>query len=436
MEKQRSQTEIENYLISAIFSGDELFDIFNKSVEAGVTSESFTSAVNAEVWSAIEKVKGRGELVEEANVVVELAKDSTCGIDYRDILNYSEFISSPSQWSGFSTALVRNEILRKLSREFRIGLESVQENEDPEKIISSIQKGIDNIESVGSEELDISDIASLVYDNLLNPDKPKKEYLPTGLSEYDSTLKGNGFGSGQLCVVAARPALGKTTIAINFAMHNARMGNGVGIVSLEMDEEELGEKLATIESQVPSKLLEEGVASLEQQSKMNKALAKIKKLPIHIDCRSRSLPQIISKCKIWVKKNKVKMVIIDYCQLIRGSKNLPREQQIAEISRELKLLASDLKIPIVLIAQLNREVEKNDRRPIMSDLRESGALEQDANSITFLYLKEEDRVHGDPEYVRWYRAKQRAGQTAEGLFGFKRHLGIFTSYTSNPDLLP
>ena len=203
-----------------------------------------------------------------------------------------------------------------------------------------------------------------------------------------------------------------------------------------MDEEALGEQLATIESQVPSKLLEEGVASLEQQSKMNKALAKIKKLPIHIDCRSRSLPLIISKCKIWVKKNKVKMVIIDYCQLIRGSKNLPREQQIAEISRELKLLASDLKIPIILIAQLNREVEKNDRRPIMSDLRESGALEQDANSITFLYLKEEDRVHGDPEYVRWYRAKQRAGQTAEGLFGFKRHLGIFTSYTSNPDLLP
>ena len=436
MEQQKSQTEIENYLISAVFSGDQQFDVFEQCIDIGVTPDSFCNSNNASVWAALSAISSRGEILEEANVVVELSKDASCSIDYNDIIGYVQFMSSPSQWAGFANALVRNQTLRAISKNLRLGLETIEDSEDPEKIISDIQKSFDNIESVGSEDLSMKDIAKLVYDNLLDENQPDKEYVPTGLSDYDSTLKGGGFGSGQLVVWAARPALGKTTVVMNAAMNSAKSKIPVGIISLEMVEEELGDKFAAMDCGIPIKIFEDKVATVEQKARLAQSLKRIAKLPLEVDCKSRTLAQICLKCKQWVKKKGVKMVIIDYCQLIRGDRKLPREQQIAEISRELKLLASELKIPIILVCQLNRESEKNDRRPVMSDLRESGALEQDANSITFLYLKEEDRINGDPEYVRWYRAKQRAGQTAEGLFGFKRNLGIFTSYANNPDLLP
>ena len=433
---KHTQLELENYIISAVFAGDSHFDTFTQCSETGITADSFTSQQNSDIWAAMIAIKTRDELLEEANVVVELSKTPNNSIDFNALVEYIGLSISPSHAPSLAKELFRNETLRKLSRELRLGLEAIEENEDPEKIVIGIQKGFENLEAVGSDELDMGDIMQLVYGNLLDPNKPDKVYYPTGLTQYDATLKGHGFGAGQLCVWAARPGLGKTTVVLNAAMHNVKMGTPVGFVSLEMDEEEIGEKVAALECQLPLDIFEDKVASAEQMSKMNKVIKNLAKLPLHIDNRSRSLSQIIIKCKQWVKKKGVKMVIVDYCQLIRGDKNLPREQQIAEISRELKLLASDLKIPILLVAQLNRDSEKLDRRPIMSDLRESGALEQDANSITFLYLKGEDRVNGDPDFVRWYRAKQRGGQTDEGLFGFKRNIGQFSSVTNNPDLMP
>ena len=434
--KEHSQTELENYIIAAVFAGDEHFDTFNQCSETGINADSFTNQQNAEIWEAMMILKARDELLEEANILVQLSKNPENRITFDSLIEYIGLSISPSQAPKLATELHRKEILRKLKRELRLGIESIEDNEDPEKIVAGLQRGFDNLESVGDSELNMEEIAKLVYGNLLDPNAPDKEYFPTGLTHYDATLKGHGFGAGQLCVWAARPGLGKTTVVLNAAMHNVKMGNPVGFISLEMDEEELGEKVAALECQLPLNIFEDKVASAEQMSKMHKALKKISKLPLHIDNRSRSLTQIIIKCKQWVKKKGVKLVIIDYCQLIRGDKSLPREQQISEISRELKLLASDLKIPVLLVAQLNRESEKVDRRPIMSDLRESGALEQDANSITFLYLKGEDRVNGDPNFVRWYRAKQRGGQTDEGVFGFKRNIGQFSSVNDNPDMMP
>lgn len=431
MEKQKSQTQIENYLISAVFSGDAEFDIFEQCVEAGVTPQSFCSTHNFDVWTAFVAINARGELLEQANVVVELSKDPLCEVSFDDIEKYREFKSSPSQWAGFAAALVKNRTLRAMSRDLQVGLEAIEDGAEPHEIISDLQKSFNNIESVGNEDLNMEDIAQLVYDNLLDDNRPDKEYIPTGLTQYDSTLKGGGFGDGQLVVWAARPALGKTTVALNAAFHNAKANVPIGVISLEMVEYELGEKLAAMDCGIPVAMFEEKLANAEQKKRLHEALKKWKKLPLEIDCRSRTLAQICLKCKQWVKKKGVKMVVIDYCQLIKGDRNLPREQQIAEISRELKMLASELSIPIILVCQLNRDSEKNDRRPLMSDLRESGALEQDANSITFLYLLEEDRATGAPEYVRWYRAKQRAGQTADGKFGFRRDLGIFSTYIEN-----
>lgn len=436
MEPQKSQIELENYLIATVFEGDAFHDVFDGSTAIGVCEDSFTDQRNAEVWKIFAEIKTSGGLLEEGNVVAILSKNPKSYIDSSDIFAYGLIEASPSQFELTANGLVRNWTLRKLRREFKIALEAIEEGEDPEHIISNAVKSIENIDSTGESDLSIKDIAERVYGDFLDDNKPSKEYYPTGLTDYDSTLDGKGFCGGQYTVWAARPGLGKTTVVLNAAMHLANMGVSVGFISLEMSEDQLGKKIAVMDCGIPAAIFKDKIATPDQKKKMNKSLKEIAKLPLYIDHRSRSLPQVLSKIKIWAKKKKIKVAIIDYCQLIRGDKRLSREQQIADISRELKLLALELDIEVKLVAQINRESEKEDRRPRMSDLRESGALEQDADVITFLYLKGEDVVLGEPEYVRWYRAKQREGPTAEGIFGFKRNLGIFTSYANNPDLLP
>ena len=214
-------------------------------------------------------------------------------------------------------------------------------------------------------------------------------------------------------------------MALNIIHRAAKKGLPIGMFSLEMGAEELMGRMVSMESGVDWERARDGVASKEQNDSIKKAIADSKKWPIQICDDAFNLPLILSIARNWKRKHDVKAIVIDYCQLIRANSKLPREQQVAEISRECKLLAKSLRIPVILLAQINRESEKENREPRMSDLRESGALEQDADSITFLFQKQEDDKTGP--MVRWVRPKQRGGQGYDiGQLGFIRQTGLMT----------
>lgn len=178
-----------------------------------------------------------------------------------------------------------------------------------------------------------------------------------------------------------------------------------------------------METNVPMTRFRDKLANKEQAQKLKKAVESSKKWPLHIKDDVFSLPMILAIARNWHRRHGIKAVIIDYCQLIRCNAKIPREQQVATISRECKLLAKSLKVPVILLAQINRESEKEAREPRASDLRESGALEQDADSITFLYLEPEDDKNGNE--VRWVRPKQRGGiGYAKGKMSFIRQVGL------------
>lgn len=215
--------------------------------------------------------------------------------------------------------------------------------------------------------------------------------LPSGFSNID--LRFGGFKPGKLYVIAARPAMGKTAFMLNILLNAAKLSKKpVAIFSLEMDEQEIVSRLLASESSVPGKRILDGDLEGHEWHSISKASAVLEKHHIFIDDTSGlKMFELRAKARRLVAKEGVAMIAIDYLQLMSGDgQNHNREQQISEISRGLKTLAMELKIPVLALSQLSRMVESRggDKRPQLQDLRESGAIEQDADAVCFLYRPE------------------------------------------------
>jgi replicative DNA helicase len=204
-----------------------------------------------------------------------------------------------------------------------------------------------------------------------------------------------GWQPGNLYILAARPSVGKTAFALNLARNACAAGVSVGFFSLEMSTGELMMRLVTAESGISLDKLSRGKISQEERQELNKSYKSISEIPLYIDdSPALSIYELRSKCRSLVRKKKVGLIIIDYLQLMRGANDQNRnnrEQEISKISRDLKGLAKELQIPIIALSQLSREVEKRGdgkKVPNLSDLRDSGAIEQDADMVMFLYRPE------------------------------------------------
>jgi replicative DNA helicase len=224
--------------------------------------------------------------------------------------------------------------------------------------------------------------------------------IPTGFADLDRLT--SGFQPGDLVILAARPSMGKTGCALNIATHVGcraqyqQKGCGVGIFSLEMPKEQLVMRMLSSEARVDSQRIRTGKLIESDWAKLAQAAGVLADANIHIDdTPGVSALELRAKCRRLFAKYEqsaqpIRLVVVDYLQLMRGNERIEnREQQIAEISRSLKSLAKELGIPVLALSQLNRSLEKRpDKRPMMSDLRESGSLEQDADTIVFIYREE------------------------------------------------
>lgn len=216
------------------------------------------------------------------------------------------------------------------------------------------------------------------------PEQLEANAIVSGFSSFDDILY--RFRGGNVYIIAARPSMGKTTLAHNIALNVAKDGHGVAFFSLEMTTEDLSERMLANYASVPYHLIQKAQTGDSQDKDLTNAKDEIKSLRFYIDSGEQSLLTLTAKARQLVQKNRVEIIFIDYLQLItpeRGTRD-NREQQVSKISRGLKNLAMMLNIPIVLLSQLSRDIEKRGGEPMLSDLRGSGSLEQDATMVAFL----------------------------------------------------
>lgn len=235
--------------------------------------------------------------------------------------------------------------------------------------------------------------------------------LHTGFDGLDGLT--SGFQPSELIVLAARPSMGKTALVCNFGLSIARDSNsGVLLFSLEQSKLELAERLLCIQARINGHKLRQGDLDEIEQHSLHEASNEMRNFPIFIDdTAGRTISQIAAVSRRLKRRDGIGIVIIDYLQLIESDdKNLPREQQISTITRRLKFLAKDLSIPVIALAQLNRGVEqREDKRPRLADLRESGAIEQDADIVMFLHRPEAYNPEDRPGEADLIVAKNRSG---------------------------
>lgn len=252
--------------------------------------------------------------------------------------------------------------------------------------------------------------------------------IPTGFAELDELT--NGLHPGQLIIVAARPALGKSTLALDFA-RAASIGNNLPsiVFSLEMGRSEIAMRLLSAESSVPLQNMRKGTVDSRDWTTIAHTRGRINDAPLYIDdSPNMTLVEIRAKCRRLKQRVGLKMVIIDYLQLMTSGKRVEsRQQEVSEFSRALKLLAKELQVPVVALSQLNRGPEqRSDKMPALSDLRESGSLEQDADLVILLhreaaYEKDNPRA-GEADFIV---AKHRNGPTRTLTVAFQGHFSRF-----------
>ncbi|MBI4226603.1 replicative DNA helicase [Candidatus Roizmanbacteria bacterium] len=241
--------------------------------------------------------------------------------------------------------------------------------------------------------------------------------VPTGFRDLDNKLA--GMQDSNLLILAARPAIGKTTLSLNIALHVATKEKiPVGFFSLEMSKEELVDRLLVGQADIDAWRLKTGRLSDEDYKKLTEAMGELSEAPIYIDdTPGASILEMRTKArKLKVEKN-IKFIIVDYLQLADSGRRFDnRVQEVSFISQGLKNLARELKIPVMAISQLSRAVEqRGSRKPQLADLRESGAIEQDADVVMFIYYEEEgeDLLDQNKRLIKLYIAKHRNGPTGE-----------------------
>ena len=244
--------------------------------------------------------------------------------------------------------------------------------------------------------------------------------LSTGFVGLDKIT--TGLHEGNLIILAARPAMGKTALALNIAKHVAKVERKPAVIfSLEMGAEELIERMVASEGMVPGYHLKTGNLSTDEWKRLVHAQSNLYDVPIFVDDTAGiRISEIRSKArKLSQEMGGLGIIIIDYLQLITGSKRENRQQIVSEISRELKILAKDLRAPVIALSQLSRSVEqRQDKRPMLSDLRESGSIEQDADIVAFLYR--------DAYYQKEHANSQEANNVTELILEKNRHGSLGT----------
>lgn len=327
-------------------------------------------------------------------------------------------VVSTANFSSYIKIVAEKAMLRKLIRASTEVIEdSYSKQDDVTSVLDAAEQRIFNIaEKRGNADFEpmntVLERGFLEIERLFN-NKGEITGVPSGFPELDS--KTSGFQKSDMVLVAARPSMGKTTFALNLAQHAAlRAGKSVAIFSLEMSKEQLAYKLLCAEANVDMLKLRTGNLDDRDWENIAKASGPLAAAKIYIDDSAGvSVMEMRSKCRRLKIEHGIDMILIDYLQLMSGSNSESRQQEVSEISRSIKALAKEMQCPVIALSQLSRAPEQRaDHRPMLSDLRESGSIEQDADVVMFLYRDEYyNKETEDKNVAECIISKQRNGPT-------------------------
>ncbi len=283
---------------------------------------------------------------------------------------------------------------------------------------------------VSEDYVPLSELMELTIDELeaISNRDGAMSGVPTGFSDLDELT--NGLHPGQMVIVAARPAIGKSTLALDFARSAAIRHNLATVIfSLEMGKTEITMRLLSAEARVPMHHMHSGQMSDDDWNKLVRKMGEVSEAPLFIDdSPNLTMMEIRAKARRLKQRHDLRLIIIDYLQLMTSAKKVEsRQVEVSEFSRQIKLLAKELEIPVVAIAQLNRSSEqRTSKRPLLSDLRESGALEQDSDLVILLHREDAyEKDSSRPGEADLIVAKNRNGPTRDIVLAFQGHYSRF-----------
>ncbi len=409
---------------------------FNRIADT-VSASDFYIAEHAQIFTAMHELYITNNEIDIVTLVDMLVKkgiyDKSGGEDY--IRTIGEVVPSALNVKDYAKIVKEKSVLRQLIEACsEISDSAYGEQDEVAHIIDNAENKIFAIAQGRDTKnfVHVRDVLMQVYDrlHLLNTDKEATQGVPTGFSGLDAVLA--GMGKSDLILVGARPGMGKTSFALNIGTNVARQtGKKVCMFSLEMSAEQLVTRIVSSEAMIDSHKLRTGELAPEDWDSMAHTAEWLSKCDILID-DTAGITATGMKAKLRRVDN-LGLVIIDYLQLMQGDhRNDNRVQEVAEISRALKLMAKELMVPIICCAQLSRGPEsRTDKKPMLSDLRDSGAIEQDADVVMFLYRDEyykTDKGEGDaPEsnIAEVIIAKNRHGSTENVKMGW---IGKYTKF--------
>ena len=382
--------EAEKAVLGAIFIDPEA--IADASSE--VQSSDFYKKANQLIFQAMLDLSDRGDAIDPLTLQDELTKKNQLD-DIGGIAYVSELaIATPTaaHVSYYAKIVHRKALLRHLiSASQKIISNAMQDSDDVTDILDDAESEIMNVSSENNANgfREIKDIVNAAIEEINNipEDGSMVTGLPTGFIELDKMT--TGFHADELIILAARPGVGKTAFAMNVAQYvGLHIDKTVAVFSLEMSGEQLVQRMLASEGLINSQHLRTGQLDEEEWRKLIVASGSLANASIYIDdTPGIKMSEIRAQARRLAKeKGNLGLIVIDYLQLIEGPRSESRQQEVSAISRQLKKLAKELHVPVIALSQLSRSVEqRQDKRPVLSDIRESGSIEQDADIVSFLY---------------------------------------------------
>jgi replicative DNA helicase len=432
--------EAEQAVLGAIFLEPSSLTVASEAL----IPDDFYRAAHQKIFNVMLNLNDKGKAVDLVTVTEELAAakllEDTGGVSYLSELAAS--VPTAANIEYYAKIVEEKSLLRRLIRTATtIASDGYSREDEVESLLSEAEKSILEVaqrKNAGAFH-NIKDVLVRTYDNIETIANRVGDVtgIPTGFAELDRMTA--GFQRNDLIIVGARPSVGKTAFALNIAQNVAtKAQENVAIFSLEMGAEQLVMRMLCAEGNINAQNLRTGSLTDDDWGKLTMAMGSLSNSGIFIDdTPGVKIGELRSKCRRLKQEHGLGMILIDYLQLILGDgrSGENRQQEVSEISRSLKALARELEVPVIALSQLSRGVEqRQDKRPMMSDIRESGSIEQDADIVAFLYRDDYyDKESENKDIIEIIIAKQRNGPVGTVQLAFVKEYNKFVNLETRYD---